>query len=72
MKSNRVNFTFSECRKQMHTEINSFRVYEGIQGGNKGGKPVLKREHGCTSYLTRRKLWYTREIQAIKIFLDYT
>lgn len=55
VKCNRVNFTFSECRKQMHTEINSFRVYEGKQRENQGGKPVLKREYGCTSSLLGKK-----------------
>lgn len=54
----------------MHTEINSFRLSEGMERKDKGGKPVLIWEHGCMSSLFDMKTpWYAQEMQT-KIYYE--
>lgn len=54
----------------MHTEINSFRVFEGMHKEYKGGKPVLKREHGCTASPFDKKKTLVPKGNSDKIFFE--
>lgn len=59
----------------MHTEINYFSVSEGMHKEYKGGRPVLKREHGCTSSPFDKKKTLVpkgNSDQRKKSFLNYT
>lgn len=56
----------------MHTEINSFRVSEGMHREYKGGKPILKREHVYTSPFNKNKTMVHKGNSDKKNFFNYT